>query len=59
MTNSFTTTNSIGVQPPQASLGSMLSSAQTYLFSKPSMAVIPGLALIMMILGISMLSKEV
>lgn len=49
----------IGVQPPQASLGSMLSAAQTYLFSKPSMAVIPGLALIMMILGISMLSKEV
>lgn len=49
----------IGVQPPQASLGSMLSAAQTYLFSMPSMAVIPGLALIMMILGISMLSKEV
>lgn len=49
----------IGVQPPRASLGSMLSDAQTFLFSKPSMAVIPGLTLIIMILGISMLSKEV
>ena len=49
----------IGVQPPKASLGSMLADAQTYLFSKPSLAIIPGVTLIIMILGIALISKEV
>ncbi len=48
----------IGVQPPEASLGRMLSDAQTYLFSKPGLAIAPGVALIMMVLGISLFAKS-
>ena len=46
----------IGVQPPDASLGMMLSEAQTYLFSTPSYALFPGLVLIVMVLGFSLLA---
>lgn len=49
----------IGVQPPDASLGSMLSDAQTYLFSKPGLAIAPGITLIIMVLGIALLGKEI
>ncbi len=49
----------IGVQPPDASLGRMLSDSQTYLFTKPSYAIIPGMAIIVMVLGVSMIGKEV
>lgn len=49
----------IGVQPPDASLGSMLADAQAYLFSRPSMAMFPGCVIVMMILGFSLLSKEI
>lgn len=48
----------IGVQPPNASLGNMLSDAQTYLFSRPGMAALPGVTLIVMILGIALIGKE-
>ena len=47
----------IGVQPPDASLGRMLSEAQTYLFSAPTYALFPGIAIIIMILGITLLSE--
>lgn len=47
----------IGVQPPNASLGRMLSEAQTYLFSTPTYALFPGIAIIIMILGITLLSE--
>lgn len=46
----------IGVQPPYASLGSMLSEAQSYLFSAPNYAVFPGLMIILLILGFSLLA---
>lgn len=46
----------IGVQPPDASLGAMLSDAQTYLYNAPYMAVFPGLIMVLMILGFGMLS---
>lgn len=46
----------IGVQPPQASLGRMLSEAQGYLFRAPFYAVFPGLTIILMVLGFSLLS---
>lgn len=49
----------IGVVPPQSSLGSMLNDSQTYLFSKPSMAIIPGVTIIIMVLGVALLSKEI
>lgn len=46
----------IGVQPPDASLGEMLSSARSYLFQAPWYALCPGLVMIVMILGVSMLA---
>ena len=47
----------IGVQPPQASLGSMLNDAQTYLRNTPWYAISTGLAVVLLILGFSMLSE--
>lgn len=47
----------IGVQPPDASLGRMLSEAQTYLFSAPGYAMFPGMVLILMVLGFSLLAE--
>lgn len=49
----------IGVQPPDASLGMMLSEAQTYLFSTPTYALFPGLVLIVMVLGFSLLADGI
>ena len=46
----------IGVQPPDASLGRMLSDAQTYLFSQPSYAVFPGVMIVLLVLGLSLLA---
>ena len=46
----------IGVQPPDPSLGRMLSEAQTYLFSAPGLALFPGLLLVLMVLGASLLA---
>lgn len=45
----------IGVQPPDASLGRMLSEAQSYLFRAPSYALFPGVIIILMVLGFSLL----
>ena len=47
----------IGVQPPEPSLGYMLSEAQTYLFSSPGYAIFPGLVIILMVLGFSLLAE--
>ncbi len=47
----------IGVQPPDASLGRMLSEAQTYLFSNPTYALFPGITIIMMVLGFALLGE--
>lgn len=49
----------IGVQPPDASLGRMLSEAQTYLLSAPGYALFPGLTIILMVLGLSLLSDGI
>lgn len=49
----------IGVQPPDASLGRMLSEAQAYLFTNPGYAMFPGITIVMIILGFSLLSKEI
>lgn len=46
----------IGVQPPDASLGRMLSEAQAYLFRAPAYAVFPGVVIILLVLGFSLLS---
>ncbi len=47
----------IGIQPPQASLGSMLSDSQTYLTSAPWYALGVGGVIALLILGFSLLSE--
>lgn len=49
---------SLGVQPPDASLGRMLSEAQTYLFSAPWMALAPGILIVLTVLGFSLVSER-
>ena len=47
----------IGIQPPYASLGSMLSDSQTYLKSAPWYVLGTGAVIILLILGFSLLSE--
>lgn len=49
----------LGVQPPHASLGRMLSEAQAYLFHAPWYAMAPGIMIILTVLGISLMSGGV
>lgn len=48
----------LGIQPPDASLGRMLSEAQTYLLSAPWYAIAPGIMIIVTILGFSLISEQ-
>ena len=50
---------SLGVQPPDASLGRMLSEAQTYLLNAPWLALAPGLMIVFTVLGFSMISENI
>jgi peptide/nickel transport system permease protein len=45
----------LGTQPPQPSWGRMLSEAQTLLFQAPMLAVYPGVAIAMAVLGLNLL----
>ena len=45
----------LGVQPPTPSLGRMLADAQTLVTLAPHMALIPGLAVILTVLGLNLL----
>ncbi len=45
----------LGTQPPQPSWGRMLSEAQTLLFQAPRLAVFPGIAIAMAVLGLNLL----
>jgi len=45
----------LGTQPPQPSWGRMLSEAQTLLFQAPQLAVYPGLAIMLAVLGLNLL----
>lgn len=47
----------LGIQPPYASLGSMLSDSQTYLKSAPWYALGTGFAMMLLILGYSLLAE--
>ena len=47
----------LGIQPPEPSLGRMLSEAQSYLFNTPWYAIFPGVTIILIILGFSMVSE--
>lgn len=45
----------LGTQPPQPSWGRMLSEAQTLLFQSPLLAVFPGVAIALAVLGLNLL----
>jgi peptide/nickel transport system permease protein len=45
----------LGTQPPQPSWGRMLAEAQTLLFQAPMLAVYPGVAIAMTVLGLNLL----
>jgi len=45
----------LGTQPPQPSWGKMLNDAQTYIYSAPLLAVFPGLAITISVLGLNLL----
>ncbi|BCN32430.1 ABC transporter permease [Anaeromicropila herbilytica] len=47
----------LGVQPPEASLGRMLSEAQTYIFSAPWYAIAPGIIIVVTVLGFSLMNE--
>ncbi len=48
---------SLGVQPPDASLGRMLSEAQGYMISAPWYALAPGITIVLTALGIGFISQ--
>jgi peptide/nickel transport system permease protein len=43
----------IGIQPPRPSWGNMLTGAQEYLFSRPALALYPGIAIVMLVLSLN------
>lgn len=45
----------LGTQPPQPSWGRMLAEAQTLMFDAPLLAVWPGLAIVLVVLGLNLL----
>ncbi|MQX36940.1 ABC transporter permease [Roseospira navarrensis] len=45
----------LGSQPPEVSWGRMLNEAQTFLFLEPRLAVLPGLAIVLTVLGLNLL----
>jgi len=45
----------LGTQPPQPSWGRMLNEAQTYIWRAPMLAVFPGLAITLAVLGLNLL----
>ena len=45
----------LGTQPPMPSWGQMLSEAQTWMVMAPQLAIIPGLAIILTVLGLNLL----
>lgn len=49
----------LGITPPTPSLGKMLSEAQTYLFKAPWMAIAPGVFIVLVALGASLMSEGI
>lgn len=45
----------LGAQPPTASWGRMLAEAQTLIYTNPNLAILPGLAIILMVLGLNLM----
>ena len=44
----------LGTQPPQPSWGRMLNEAQTLMFQAPMLAVYPGVAIVLSVLGLNL-----
>jgi peptide/nickel transport system permease protein len=49
----------LGVQPPDPSLGSMLTDGRQYIFRADWLAIYPGLALLLLVLGINLLGDGI
>lgn len=49
----------VGVQPPTASWGNMLSHAQNYVFAAPLLALWPGIAILLTVLGFNFIGDAV
>ena len=47
----------LGVQPPTASLGRMISEAGSYLMQAPWFAIAPGVSIIVLVMGITLISE--
>ena len=45
----------LGVQPPMPSWGKMLNDAQTFIYDAPWLAIFPGLAITLAVLGLNLL----
>ncbi|MCW5751746.1 MAG: ABC transporter permease [Alphaproteobacteria bacterium] len=45
----------LGTQPPQPSWGRMLAEAQTMMFTRPELAIFPGIAIALAVLGLNLL----
>lgn len=45
----------LGAQPPTPSWGRMLADAQTYIYNDPRLAFLPGIAIVMMVLGLNLM----
>ncbi|MEM7644252.1 MAG: ABC transporter permease [Pseudomonadota bacterium] len=45
----------LGAQPPTASWGRMLADAQTMIYTEPQLAILPGLAIVLAVLGLNLL----
>jgi len=49
----------LGIQPPQASWGSMLQNAQNYLFEAPWMAFVPGILILLTVLSLNFIGESI
>ena len=45
----------LGTQPPTPSWGRMLAESQTFFYGTPRIAVLPGLAIVIMVLGLNLM----
>ena len=45
----------LGAQPPTASWGRMLADAQTMIYTEPQLAIMPGMAIVLMVLGLNLM----
>ena len=44
----------LGAQPPTPSWGRMLAEAQTLIYTNPALAILPGLAIVLTVLGLNL-----